>query len=462
MTETSVTNGVAASLGWRRRLGYGVGDFGFNLYWTTASLFLIYYYTDVLGLSPATAGWVFAGALIWDALFDPVMGYLASRTRTRWGRYRPYILWGALPLAASWVLIFVPTGLEGASLVVFAVAAQVLFRTLYAMVGMPFLAMSAVLTRESQERGSLAAIRMVAGTTCGLLSAALTLQLAALFGGGQTGFFWVAVVYGVLATAVLMLVFVSTHEEEIAADEVQPSARDMLRMLRTNRAFWIVSAAMLMTSIGQTFLQKMVPYYLKYALGREDLISLCLVTLVGSVALSMALWSRVAKRWSKRVMWIAGSCVGLLGYLMLWFSPSTPPVVLPILVLVGFGAGAAYLGFWSIIPDTVEFGQWRSGVRAEGAIYGLVSLIQKASLGLAAAGLGELLGAIGYRANVAQTPQTLESMRLMIIVLPALFSVAAAGVIAFYPINTKVHRQLLIAISRGVTRGSRRLASPLV
>jgi len=93
------------ALPFRRRFGYGIGDFGFNLFFTTASLYLLFYYTDVLGLPPATAGWVFAVALIWDAVFDPLMGYLANRTRTRWGRYRPYLLFGAIPLAASWVLM---------------------------------------------------------------------------------------------------------------------------------------------------------------------------------------------------------------------------------------------------------------------------------------------------------------------------------------------------------------------
>jgi GPH family glycoside/pentoside/hexuronide:cation symporter len=122
------------------------------------------YYTDVLGLAPATAGWIFAAALAWDAVTDPVMGYIASRTRTRWGRYRPYLLFGAVPLAASWALIFLPTGFTGTALTLFALAAHMLFRTCYTVVSMPYVSLSAVMTSDSHERGVLAGFRMVAAT----------------------------------------------------------------------------------------------------------------------------------------------------------------------------------------------------------------------------------------------------------------------------------------------------------
>jgi GPH family glycoside/pentoside/hexuronide:cation symporter len=439
---------VSGRLSFGRRLGYGVGDGAFNLFFTTAGLYLLFYYTDVLGLPPATAGWVFAGALIWDAIFDPLMGYVSSRTRTRWGSYRPYLLFGAVPLAASWALIFYPTGLAGTSLVIFAVAAHVLFRTLYAVVSMPFLAMSAVLTRDSSERGALAGIRMISGAACGLLAAILTLKLSASLGGGQQGFFWTAVIYGVLATAILFVVFASTREVTPAADDHRPRGREMVRMLAGNRAFWIVSAAMLLGAIGSTFFQKTLPYFLKYRMGREDLISPALGLLALSVIVSIPLWNWVSKRTSKRTMWLIGSLVGLVGSGMLWALPPSPPSILMALVPVGFGAGASYLGFWGMMPDTVEYGEWRSGVRAEGAIFGLVSLIQKASLGLAAAALGEVLSAIGYRANAVQSPVTLAAMRTIMIGLPALLLVAAAAAIAFYPLDQKTHGRIVRVLER--------------
>lgn len=443
MTVSLATAAKISRLSWGRRLGYGVGDGALNLFFTTATLFLLFYYTDVLGLSPATAGWVFAGALVWDAIFDPWMGYVANRTRSRWGRYRPYLLLGAVPLAASWALMFLPTGFTGGALVLFAVSSHVVFRTMFAVVGMPFLAMSAVLTQNSSERGTLAGVRMIAASGAGLFAALATLKLVAHFGGGQTGFFWTAVVYGTLATIILLVVFASTREVTLAADEERPALRQMIAMLSKNPAFWILAAASLMSSIGGTFFQKTLPYFLKYELNREDLISPALGLLAGSVLLSIPFWTWLAARTSKRTMWLAGMVVGFVGSALLWFLPPTPGTILPTLALIGISAGAGYLGFWGMMPDTVEYGEWRSGIRAEGAVFGFVTLIQKASLGFAAAALGEALSIIGYQANVVQTPDTLAAMRTLMILVPLVFSIGTAAVIAFYPLNHSRHAQLV-------------------
>ena len=439
-----------------RRLGYGVGDFGFNLFFTTASLYLLFYYTDVLGLSPSTAGWVFAGALVWDAVFDPVMGYVANRTRTRWGRYRPYLLFGGLPLAASWALIFLPVDLEGSALILFAASAHIVFRTLYAVVSMPYLALSATMTGDSHERGVLASIRMVAATMCGLFAAFSTLKLVELFGGGSTGFFWTAVIYGIIAAIVFTIVFASTREIAAAPDEISPTARDMIAMLRRNRAFWIVCAAMLAGAFGGTLFSKTLPYYFKYAVERPDLIGLALTALTAAVAISMPVWTAVMKRTSKRTMWLSGAVVGVSGYVLLWFSPSEGMSMFLPIAVIGFGAGASYLGFWSMMPDTVEFGEWTSGIRSEGAIFGFVSLIQKGALGLAAAMLGELLSAIGYRANQSQTAETLEMMRLIMILGAGSLAVIAAFSISFYPIDRRMHARL----QNGIAVRKKRMARP--
>lgn len=446
---------MAQVLGFRRRFGYGVGDFAFNLFFTTASLYLLYYYTDVLGLPPATAGWVFAAALIWDAVFDPFMGYIANRTRTSWGRYRPYILLGAVPLALSWVLIFLPVSFTGAALVVFALSAHMLFRTLYAVVSMPYLALSAVMTDDSAERGVLAGFRMVSAAVCGLLAAFSTLQLVEAFGGGQTGFFWTAALYGALATAVFVFVFLNTQEAvEAAGATPAPTPGQMFAMLRSNRAFWIVCAATLAGSVGGVMFNKTVPYWFKYALGREDLIGPALTALTAAVTLSIPVWTLMMNRVAKRIVWLAGASIGLVAYGLLWMAPNEPGALMPILALLGFGAGAGYLSFWAMMPDTVEYGEWRSGVRSEGAIFGLVSLIQKASLGVAAGLLGELLQAVGYSPNGAQTPETLAGMKLIMIALPAAFSALAIAAIAFYPLDQRTHGRLVRVLARRRARSA--------
>jgi GPH family glycoside/pentoside/hexuronide:cation symporter len=431
----------------RTRFGYGIGDFGFNLFFTTASLYLIFYYTDVLGLAPDTAGWVFAIALMWDALFDPFMGYLANRTRTRWGRYRPYLLLGGIPLAFSWALMFLPVPLEGAPLLLFAVATHILFRTLYAVVGMPYLALSATMTRDAHERGVLASIRMVAATSCGLFVAFSTLKFVALFGGGREGFFWTAVLYGGLASIVFLAVFATAREEAPSTDEHHPTMREMVLMLRHNRAFWIVCAAMLAGAFGSTMFSKTLPYYCKYVLGREDMIPLALTALTAAIAFSMPIWTAVMKRSSKRVMWMCGASLAVCGFGGLLLLPPSTGLFLPLIGLIGLGIGATYLGFWSMMPDTVEYGQFTSGIRSEGAVFGFVSLIQKGALGLAAAALGELLANVGYRANQQQSAETLDALRLIMLVGGGSMILVGIGIIAFYPLNSSLHGRLRRAIA---------------
>ena len=144
-----------------RVLGYGIGDFGFNFYWFSLQLFLAYYYTDVLGLRAEVAGLVIFLCLTWDGLVDPAIGVLANRTRTRWGKYRPYLLFGSVPLAISFALMFAPVGFEGAALIAYAFATQILFRTMYGLVNIPYRALMATMTRDSMQRNWLAGARMV-------------------------------------------------------------------------------------------------------------------------------------------------------------------------------------------------------------------------------------------------------------------------------------------------------------
>ncbi len=441
----------------RTRLGYGLGDLGFNLYFTTASLYLLLYYTDVLGLPPATGGWIFAAALIWDAITDPVMGYVASRTRSRWGRYRPYLLFGAVPLAASWALMFLPTGFEGTALTLFALAAHMLFRTLYTVVSMPYLSLSAAITSDSHERGVLAGFRMVGATAGGLLIAFFTLRLVDWLGSGDAmrGFLYVALLFGVIGTLLHWNAFAATQERATADAQIAPSAREMMRMLRLNRAFWLVGGTMLMASMAGTFFGKALPYFFKYDVGREDLIGTALAMVTGFAMLSIPLWTHFMRRTSKRTVSLCGSLLGVVAYTAFALVPSSEvAVLLAVLAVAGVAGGAGYLTFWAMMPDTVEFGEWRSGIRAEGMVFGFVSFIQKAALGLGVGLLGEVLSAIGYIANQPQEASTLQNLRLIMFAAPLTFALAAATFIWFYPLDRKRHDRIVRALAWRKARGS--------
>jgi len=428
------------------KVGYGAGDFGFGLLFLTASQYLLFYYTDVLGLSPSIAGWVFGLALVWDALFDPVMGGIANRTRTRWGRYRPYILFGSVPLALSWALMFLPTELTGWALVLFAGGTHILFRTFYAATYMPYLSLSAAMTTDTNQRSSLAAYRMVGQAGAGVLAGLSTLSLAAMLGGGQWGFFRLALIFGAVAVVLSTVVYLTSRERAAAPGDT-PSFSAMWLMLRDNGPFWLVCAALLIGYVAGVFFNKSIPYYVKYGLERPDLIQKSLGLLALTVTLSIPFWASVMRRTSKRGVFLVGSGIAMLAYALLWVLPSVI-FWLPLLVVLGLGTGGLYLATWAMIPDTVEYGEWKSGVRAEGALFGFVGLAQKTSLGLAAVALGQTLGAIGYQANVAQSAGTLADLRIIMIGVPALSTAIGAGIMWFYPLNAERHGELVRKIAQ--------------
>jgi glycoside/pentoside/hexuronide:cation symporter, GPH family len=435
------------------KLGFGAGDVANNLFFTTASLYLLYYYTDVLGLSPAVGGWIFAAALLWDAISDPIMGYLASRTRTRWGRYRPYLLFGAVPLAASWVLIFVPTGLTGFALILFALAAHMLFRTVYTIVGMPYLSLTAAMTADSGERGSLAAFRMVGATAAGLFVAFSTLKLAEALGQGDAmrGFLVTAILYGVVATALLFWTFATSFErpETVESLAARPDRKAMVAMLLVNRPLHLIALWLLANSMAGTLFGKTLPYVLKYDLGRADLIGPCLAAMTAAAMVSIPVWAWVARKTSKRTITIGGAMVGVIGYLaLLAFPPTAGALLFANLAWIGFGAGAGYLAFWSMVPDTVEFGQFSTGTRAEGVVFGTIAFVQKAALGISVGILGELLSWIGYTANTVQTPETLAGMRMLLTVGPLIMLGLGIVAIWFYVIDARLHARIVRVLRR--------------
>lgn len=431
-----------------RKIGYGIGDFGFGLFFLTASQFLLFYYTDILGLDPSTAGWVFGAAVVRDALIDPVMGAVANRAQTRWGRYRPFVLFASVPLALSWALIFLPVGFSGGALVLWALAAHLLFRTVYTVAYMPYLALSAAMTEDSAERSALAAYRLIFQALSGVLAAFATLKLAETFGGGQQGWFAAAAAYGALATVMLLVAFATAREVSFGdGPKVRPTFGEMARVLRANRAFWLVCGAFLIGSVGFVFFNKSLPYWIKYGLGIDNFGPFLGVLAMG-ITFTIPLWAFLTRRTSKRIAFLVGSAVSLVACLGLWLAPETRGAWMPLVMLLGAGNGGVILSSWAMMPDTVEYGEFRTGTRAEGAVFGFVSLVQKGSLGLAAGALGEVLTLIGYRANVAQSADTLGLMKGVMLGVPALFYLGAAAVILFYPLDARTHGRMVKVLQR--------------
>jgi GPH family glycoside/pentoside/hexuronide:cation symporter len=456
MTDTAAR--TTALPRWRQA-AYGFGDFGFNLYWSTTSMFLLYFYTDVLALPATTAGLIFLVAMVWDGISDPIMGYIAERTRTRWGSYRPYLLFGSPVLAVSMVLMFYRPDTEGTALVVYAAATHVLFRTAYTLMSIPYSSLSARMTRDSGTRNSLSAWRMVSATTGGFLVALTTLRLVEYFGQGDlaTGFFWTALCFALLSIPVFLLLFattrefVPTQEEDMATGA--SSLKGSLAVLAGNRAFVVVFGATALLFMGGVLTSKTLIYYYKYTLGDEAASGTALALMTGGAAVLIPVWAWIATRIEKRTVWLSGLTISLAVSLLIFFNPvETVPVVTALFALGAVGTSASYLSFWSMLPDTVEYGEWQHGQRIESLSFGLMSFVQKVSFGIAAALLGFLLEFAGYAANAQQGPETLEAVKIIMTVLPAGFYIAAIATLRLYPITRDLHRDIVAELAgRGPT-----------
>ncbi len=446
----------------KKRLGFGVGDFGLNLFWNMTNMFVLFYYTDVLGLPNTTAGTIVMGAMIWDGITDPLIGYFASKTRSRYGRYRPFILAGSVPLALSFALMFYKPDLEAAWLVAYVAASHILFRTFYTVVSIPYGSLTARITRDADERGRLAVYRMLFAASAGILVAGLTLGLADALGGGdqQTGFFRVAGIYAVFAALAVIACFFLTSEEghDDGEKEEKPGFRDILRMLAANRAFLLVLAIVVIGNSGGTIYSKALLYYIKYNLNAEHLIGLMSAGLAIVVAAALPFWGWLSRRKSKQFVWLCGMVISVMTGIMIFLNPfEVPGVVLPLVMFGAGGASAHYFSLWACLPDTVEYGEWKTGIRAESVLFGLVSFGQKVSLGVAVGILGVMLDMIGYRANEVQSAETLDGIHFILTVLPMGFAFTCLVLVWRYPLTQKMHARISAEIA---ARKAEQTASP--
>ena len=436
-----------STLGAGRVIGFTVGDFAFNLYWQSISLYLLFFYTDAVGLSAGAAGLIYMIASIFDAAIDPLMGAIADRTRTRWGRYRPYVLFGGPFVAVTFVLLYFKPDLAGSALAAWMLGAHILFRVAYTFVSIPYTAMSARITRNSGERGSIAGGRIIFATLAGLTVAVTTQPLAAQFAGGSTtrGYLIVAAIFAAIATIIFPIVVAATREpEDEVADIVPHSLAEYWQALKGNRALWIMLAAICAGQMCSTSLGKSLLYYFKYYLHDEAQARTALSLSAASGLIIVPIWMVVTRWIGKRNAFLTAVVWGLAG--LAWFAVTD---VRSSGLMIGFflwmqvtGLGLA-LGFWSILPDTVEYGEWRSGRRTESFVFGLGQFFLKVALGLGAGLFGWLLGLIGYHANVAQSAETLGRMKVLMTALPAIGLVIAGGAMLFYPLRGKRHDEIV-------------------
>lgn len=456
-------NGTSAPapkrLSFATRLGFGAGDFGFNIVFQGTGLFLMYVYTDVFGLSPTVAGALYAVALVWDAIIDPFVGVLADRTRTRWGRYRPWIALGAIPMGASYALAFWNPGLAGPALVAWVAFTHCFLRTAFAVANIPFSSLQARLSADAKERTALAGFRMMGAGFGGLSIALLTPALVAGFGNGDEarGYFYAAIAAGALTIGVLLyVVLVMREPDDLEPAQHEPIWSDIgafFQQLVKNIPLAQMFAVLILVSVALTMFNKNILYYFKYVLeappGAER-IALILVP-VGMIFL-VPVWVVIANLTSKRTAWMMGATIASIGFAALYFYPVREPGITYLLVAtIAIGMSCMAVLAWSMLPDTVEWGEAKFGVRHEAKVFGFAAFAQKASLGISALLLGLMLDAVSFIPNQHQSPQTQQGIIAIMALVPLASVVITMIVLARYPIDARRHAELNkeIAARRG-------------
>lgn len=433
----------------REKVAYGLGDTASNIVFQTVMLFLTFFYTDIFGISPAVVGSMFLLVRIIDAVTDPLMGAIADRTRSKHGKYRPYLLWLALPFALCSVLAFTTPDLSANGKIIYAFITYTLLMLAYTAINIPYSALGGVLTNDPTERVSVQSYRFVFGMLGGLLVTACTLPLVSYFGNGDNakGYQLTIAAMSALGLVLFLVCFVGTRERVHTPVNQQLTLRSSFASLWQNDQWRILSVAAFFLLTGMVLRSTLAIYYVKYFLGREDLIT-AFVTLgmLGNIAgCALAQW--LSQYVDKVKAYIGLQLIAALICVVSFFIGSEQLVLaFTLYFLWGFFLQMATPLLWAKMADTVDYGHYKTGMRITGLVYSSVVFFIKLGLALGGALAGWLLAYYGYQADTVQTEQTQHGILLSFTLLPALGSVLVALVMSRYQLTSArvldIHRQL--------------------
>tara|TARA_R110000868_G_scaffold124025_3_gene328089 strand:+ start:2764 stop:4158 length:1395 start_codon:yes stop_codon:yes gene_type:complete len=438
------------------RLGYGLGDFGFVAAWQGAALFLLYFYTDVLHLSPWMAGAIYLAGMVWDAISDPLIASWTERHAAQRGRYSTIMRWAALPVGLSYLVMFsIPTGgtlLTAAA----ALLSHLVFRTAYTCASMPYNTLPARLTGDSDERSALSALRVIGAALGGLTVAIATplLVQAAAEAGEAAGYRLAAVATGALAATILIISSLAIREPRIMRS-VSPSAnvlrdlRELWRFTVRNGPLQRLLTLMLLATIGFALFTQSQLYFLQHVLQQPALTAPVLAGPALAMIVTAPLWMMLAARTSKRATLMAGLLVAAAGYVLMGFAPAASPgLALLSVAVIGTGSAAIPVMFWSMVPDVIDHGQLQTGLRVEARTFGLTTFVQKCAAGIAALVAGGLLALSGYAPDIAQPSESLGTITALVSWLPAAFMLAMVAVVRGYPVSREHHSEIIEQLGR--------------
>ena len=449
-------NGTPALLSFKEKLGYGLGDTASHFVWDMVGFWLLFFYTDVYRIPAAAAGTIMLIARFWDMGIDPVIGIISDRTKTRWGKFRPYILFGAIPYAVLAILTFSTPNLGETGKIIYAGATYVLLMTAYAAVNLPYSSLAAVMTSDTYERAGLNTYRFICAFIGQFVVSGLALTLAKFFGNGDkaAGFQYTLIMFGFLSVVFFFITFATSKERVQPSTALPSSLKEDLKNLFKNRP-WIILACVGIISFVMFAIQNAaIAYYFKYYIGKED--SVQLFNVIGTVALIVALplSKPLAKAFGNRNVFIASSLISGACFIALYLPGEKDIVTIYVLnILAKMAYAPAVPLLWTMIADSSDYSEWRTGRRATGLYFSAATFAQKAGWGIGAAIAGWILTVYHYVPDATQTETSIHGIKLLVSVIPGILYMSCALFMFFYTIDARTTDQMKLDLDARRAQG---------
>ena len=448
-----MTPPIQTHLSFKEKLAYGLGDTASNFFFQTFNLFLLYYYTDIFGIGAGVVGTMFIVTRIFDCVTDPLMGLVADRTRSRWGKFRPWLLWMAVPYGILGYIMFANPDLSEAGKVIYAYITYSAMMLVYTAINIPYGALMGVMSPSSAVRTTLSTYRFVCAFGGGVLVASLVTPLKNLLGGGNeiAGFQWTMAIFAFVSIAMFLFTFAATKERVAPAGDENANFKRDLGNLFHNRA-WIVlffAAIFTLTNVGVR--NAVMVFYMKYYITDDgarvflfmDKTALFLSSGMWAMILGVACTKWFTARWGKKSLMIVLSAINALSMGALFFFPPELFWTVFVINFVGtFLNGPTPALVWAMYADAADYGEWKFNRRTTALNFSAAQFGQKMGLALGGAMAGWCLAWFGFVSNTAQTDQSLLGIRLLFAIAPAVFALLNVIVLCFYPLHEGMVKQI--------------------
>lgn len=438
----------------KEKIGYGLGDAASSMFWKLFGMYLLFFYTDIFGIEAGIVGTMFLVTRIWDSLFDPVVGVISDRTETKWGKFRPYLLWIAIPFGVMGILTFTTPDFSVTGKIVYAYITYSLMMMIYSLINVPYASLLGVMSPDPKERTALSSYRMIFAFGGSIIALLLIEPLVKLFSNlGVTenltfGWTMAAVVFAVIAIIFFLGTFFWTKERVRPIKESGNSLKEDVADLFKNKPWWILLGAGIAALIFNSIRDGAAVYYFKYyAIAPEafDLgiigsaLSLTTIYLVlgqGANILGILFVTPISNRIGKKKTYLFAMVLATIFSIAFYFLDKTNiGMMLVLQVLISACAGSIFPLLWSMYADIADYSEWKTGRRATGLIFSSSSMSQKFGWSIGGALTGWLLAYFGFKANVVQTAEAQEGIRLMLSFLPAVGTLLSVLFIYFYPLT---------------------------